>query len=132
MVNENTGNYDVDAGRYERGRIRDAMRRDNPLRGFFGGLVLILAGVYGALTINTTMSDTFTQVYWLVGMGAVFLIDELARWVKLHAPFGSFRLFVGAGFVTIGALIAYGVDEWWPAIVIGMGLIFIVRSLIRK
>jgi hypothetical protein len=132
MVNENTSGYDVDAGRYERGRFRDAIRRDNRLRGFFGGLVLLLAGIYGLLTFNGELSDTATQVYWLVGMGAVFLIDELARWLKMRAPVGSIRLFVGAGFVTIGALVAYGVDEWWPVIVIGMGVVFIVRSLLRK
>jgi hypothetical protein len=122
---------DVDSSRHERGRMRDAIRRD-PLRGFFVGLVLILAGIYGALTINGHLSETVNQVYWLFGMGAVFLIDEFARWLRLRAPIGSFRLFIGAGLVAIGALIAYGVDEWWPVIVIGMGVTFIVRSLLRK
>jgi hypothetical protein len=131
MINEDTSGYDVDAGRYERGRIRDSVR-GNPLRGFFAGLVLLLAGVYGLLTFNGDLSDTATQVYWLVGMGTVFLVDEFARYLRMRAPVGSSRLFIGAGLIAIGTLIAYGVDEWWPMIVIGMGVVFIVRSLLRK
>ena len=131
MVNENSVNNEAE-NRWERRSVREEIWRQRPLRGFFAGLVLLLAGVYGWLTFNSTFSETFSQVYWLVGMGAVMLIDEAARYLRMHIAPGSWRLFVGGGLVAVGVLVGYGVDEWWPAIVIGMGVIFIVRSLFRK
>jgi hypothetical protein len=109
---------------------RGAFVRRSPLSGLFWGLVLVLLGTIGLFDVAGYLSDQAMQVCLLTGLGAIFIVDALVRRARLGGELGG-RFVIGAILVPAGILVAFGVSQWWPLIVLGAGIAIIVRALSR-
>jgi phosphatidylserine synthase len=106
---------------------REAMQK-YPLRGLFPGLALILVG---ALFLANQMSWISGDTWWkwlLVGLGAIMMISWL---VQYRAPeyrhWGRGRFVWGMALVVLGILFLVGFSQWWPIVIIGVGLACLFR-----
>jgi hypothetical protein len=104
-------------------------REKNPFRGVFPGLALILAGV---LFLANQMSWISGDTWWkwlLVGLGAIMMVSSLVqnRLVPEYRGRGRGRFIWGIALVVLGILFLAGVSQWWPIILIGVGLACLFR-----
>jgi hypothetical protein len=104
-------------------------REKNPFRGVFPGLALILAGV---LFLANQMSWISGDTWWkwlLVGLGAIMMVSSLVQYrlVPEYRGRGRGRFIWGLALVVLGILFLAGVSQWWPIILIGVGLACLFR-----
>ena len=69
--------------------------------------------------------------WWLVfSVGVLLMLETVVRSLAnvQHRP-ALTNLVWGAILVGIGANQIYGLDQWWPMILIGIGLIFILNAI---
>ena len=104
-------------------------REKNPFRGVFPGLALILAGV---LFLANQMSWISGDTWWkwlLVGLGAIMMVSSLVQYRLLpeYRGRGRGRFIWGIALVVLGILFLAGVSQWWPIILIGVGLACLFR-----
>jgi phosphatidylserine synthase len=104
-------------------------REKNPFRGVFPGLALILAGV---LFLANQMSWISGDTWWkwlLVGLGAIMMVSSLVQYrlVPEYRGRGRGRFIWGIALVVLGILFLAGVSQWWPIILIGVGLACLFR-----
>ena len=98
--------------------------------GIFGGLILILLGVLFLLATMDVISWADWWAYFLLGLGAIFIIEFIVRSVTpayRHQPRG--KLVVGTVLLIIGGAHILGMVSWWPLILIAVGIIIIFTSL---
>lgn len=109
---------------------RQEWRRERGSR-VMPGLILILLG---ALFLVFTMGWISWVEWWkylLVGLGVIFLIDSSVRYAQGgRGVFG--RLVAGIVLVSIGVAFVIGIGNWWPIILIVVGVIVIVARLVRR
>jgi len=104
-------------------------KRD-PYSGIFGGLILILLGALFLLATMDVISWGDWWAYFLLGLGAVFIIEFIVRSVTpayRHQHRG--KLIVGTVLIVIGGAHISGMVSWWPLILIAVGIIIIFTSL---
>jgi LiaF transmembrane domain len=98
-----------------------------------GGLILILLGVLFLMSEMDKVSWSDWWAYFLVGLGAIFLIEALLR---SFSPEGrkaiGGRLVAGPILVVIGGSHLIGFEEWWPLILIVVGVGVLISAVIRK
>jgi hypothetical protein len=120
MQNQNTSNTATSGVIVRRG----------PLSGLFWGLVLVLLGTLSLFDVAGYLSDEAMQVSLLTGVGAIFIVDALVRRARLGVEVGG-RFAIGTILILAGILVAFGVSQWWPLILLGAGVAIIVRTLAR-
>jgi len=112
------------------GEFRQEWRRERGSR-VMPGLILILLG---ALFLVFTMGWISWIEWWkylLVGLGVIFLIDSAVRYAqKARGVFG--RLVTGIVLMSIGVAFITGIGNWWPIILVVVGVIVIVSRLVRR
>jgi hypothetical protein len=109
---------------------RKEWRGSDPFRGLFPALVLILLGVTLFLATRGTLPwDTWWQ-YFLVGLGAIFLLDGLVHYIWGHG--GTGRFIPGIILVLVGLAFVIGFSEWWPLILVGVGVAILLGMLFRR
>lgn len=104
-------------------------KRD-PYSGIFGGLILILLGVLFLLATMDIVSWGDWWAYFLLGLGAIFIIEFIVRSVTpayRHQHKG--KLVVGTVLLIIGGAHILGMVSWWPLILIAVGIIIVFTSL---
>ncbi len=98
-----------------------------------GGLILILLGVLFLFTEMDKISWTDWWAYFLVGLGAIFLIEALLR---TFSPEGrkaiGGRLVAGPILIVIGGSQLIGFEEWWPLVLIAVGIGVLISALFKK
>jgi len=109
--------------------VHEKWRKD-PLGGVFFGLILIVgAGVY------LFKSYLPTGEWWnwaLAGIGCVFILEALVRSFIPQYKRPSFgRAVWGVIFIGIGMGFAYGFENFWPYLIVGVGVIMLLYY-IRK
>lgn len=117
--------------RDERRERREARMRD-PLRGLFWGMFLVLVGVIGLLELSSGVSDTAVQVCGLAGLGGIFIIDALVRHARQRYNLLGARLAIGSALAVIALLVALGVSQWWPVVLIGAGVAVLLNIYARN
>jgi hypothetical protein len=123
--------YDWRAARYAGRAERRTARWADPLRGLWLGLMLILVAVLSLPGVTGGLTGEQLAATWLLGIGGVFIVDGLVR----HAqpwPWGGFRLAVGIALAVAGGLVLLGLSEWWPLVLLGLGIITLLRPLFAK
>ena len=131
---ENQGSEPKD-WREQRREFRQEMREKrgrDPLRGLFWGLVLILVGVLFFINLQGTDWDILWK-YLLIGLGAIFIIDGLAHlWgpARHEGPLG--RFIPGVVLLFVGLAFLYNFSQWWPIILIAVGVILLLSFLFRR
>jgi hypothetical protein len=98
-----------------------------------GGLILILLGVLFLLTEMDRISWTDWWAYFLVGLGGIFLIEALLRVVSAEGRRGAGnKLVAGLILVVIGGAHLIGFEEWWPLVLIAVGVGVLISALFKK
>lgn len=104
-------------------------KRD-PYSGIFGGLILILLGVLFLLATMDVISWGDWWAYFLVGLGAIFIIEFIVRSVTpAYLRQDKGKLVIGTVLVIIGGAHIVGMVSWWPLILIAVGIIIVFTSL---
>jgi len=101
--------------------------------GIFGGLILILLGVLFLLATMDVISWGDWWAYFLVGLGAIFIIEFIVRSVTpAYLRQDKGKLVIGTVLVIIGGAHILGMVSWWPLILIAVGIIIVFTSLKKK
>jgi len=98
-----------------------------------GGLILILLGVLFLMSEMDRISWTDWWAYFLVGLGAIFLIEALLRAFSPDSrrAIGG-RLIAGLILVVIGGSHLIGLEQWWPLVLIAVGFGVLISAFLRK
>jgi hypothetical protein len=109
-------------------------RRDNdPLRGLFWGLLLIMLGLIFLAWQQNWLSDDNWWQYLLVGLGTVFIIDGLAHyWNPVYRNYGFGRFIPGIILICVGLAFIFNFSQWWPIILIAVGVILLLSFFFRR
>ena len=108
----------------EKGHKRD------PYSGIFGGLILILLGILFLLATMDVLSWADWWAYFLVGLGGIFIIEFIVRSVTpAYRQQHRGKLVVGTVLIMIGGAHILGMVNWWPLILIAIGIIIVFTSL---
>jgi hypothetical protein len=112
---------------------RRERRHQDPLRSLFWGLMLILVGVIFLLNQwSETGWDTLWK-YLLIGLGAIFIIDGLAHyWNPAYRYMGLGRFVPGIVLIFVGVAFLYNFTQWWPIVLIALGIIILFSFLFRR
>jgi phosphoglycerol transferase MdoB-like AlkP superfamily enzyme len=98
-----------------------------------GGLILILLVVLFLFTEMDKISWEDWWAYFLVGLGAIFLIEALLR---TFSPEGrkaiGGRLVAGPILIVIGGSRLIGLEHWWPLVLIAVGLGVLISALVKR
>jgi hypothetical protein len=111
----------------------NAKPKQDPRPKVSGGLILILLGVLFLLTEMDRISWADWWAYFLVGLGGIFLIEALLRasYVEGRRGMGG-RLVAGLILVAIGGAHLIGFEEWWPLVLIAVGIGVLVSAFSKK
>ena len=128
-------------GRDEKGRPAERERRHDekgekyrrdPFAAIFIGLIIIWAGLLWFLRGQGILVLGEWWQWFLVGLGGIFILDRLIRYaspVHRRPVFG--RIVVGLILICIGISFIYGVQTWWPLIVIIIGAAIVIYAIHR-
>ncbi len=117
--------------RERREETREKRSRD-PLRGLFWGLVLILVGILFFINQQGTEWDILWK-YLLIGLGSIFIVDGLAHLaVPAHRDGQLGRFIPGVILLFVGLAFLYNFSQWWPIILIAVGVIILLSFLFRR
>jgi MFS family permease len=110
-----------------RKKRREAMQK-YPLRGLFPGLLLIfLGGMVLANQQGWISGDSWWQ-WLLIGFGVIFLISGLLQSRVAEYHHGRRGRFIwGIALIALGLLFLLGFSQWWPVIIIGVGVSCLLR-----
>jgi hypothetical protein len=120
--------------RRDRWESRREWRREwhgnDPFRGLFPALILILLGILLFLATRGTLSWDIWWQYFLIGLGGIFLLDGLIHYFFRHS--GAGRFIPGIILVLVGTAFLVGFSEWWPLILVGVGVAILLGMLFRR
>lgn len=100
----------------------------------FPGLIIIWLGLSLFLREQgIVISNSDWWAYFLLGLGIIFLFDAFVRMIGQpdNQPFMG-KLIAGVVLASIGASGVIGLKNWWPLILIGVGVIIILVNLQQK
>jgi len=106
-------------------------RRD-PFSAIFVGLIIVWAAALWFLRAEGIIVLGEWWQWFIVGLGAIFIIDRLIRYASpanRRPIFG--RIIVGVILIAVGISLICGVQTWWPLIVAIVGIAFIVYGIYR-
>jgi hypothetical protein len=135
-VNRDSDTESYNDLRKERRRWRvecRAARCRLPFHGMLGGSILLLLGILLLLNQAGSLSgDTWWQTL-LIGMGGLFIINGLICYRLPILRFSSYGKFVaGTVLILIGTLSILGFSQWWPIVLIVIGVAMLLRFLWYK
>jgi|WetSurMetagenome_2_1015567.scaffolds.fasta_scaffold27255_3 hypothetical protein len=100
--------------------------------GILGGLILLALGILLFLANQSIIGWDIWWQYFLVGLGAAFLIDCAVRYFWNHQSFMQGRLIAGIILAGIGIAFLAGISMLWPIIIIIVGLVVLIGGLVRR
>ncbi len=104
--------------------------KNDPLSGMTGGLILILLGV---LFLLTTMDYISWGDWWklfLMGLGVILILEAIIRSVSpSYRKDIRGKLIGGFVLIFIGGSFVIGWSNWWPLILIAVGVGILLSSL---
>ncbi len=70
-------------------------------------------------------------LYFAIGLGGIFIIGFLVRYFgnPNHRWVGFGGLVVGIALVYIGTAFLYGFGDWWPLVLVPVGIGFLVKGI---
>ena len=100
------------------------------LSGIGWGLVFILIGGLIFADNRGWLQGGEGWLYFFIGLGGIFIIGFLARFLtnpsNRWSAFGG--LVVGVCLVYVGAAFLYGFGDWWPLVLIPIGIGILVKA----
>jgi hypothetical protein len=106
--------------------------RDRIGRVFFG-IIVIWLGVSFLLREHDFLYHSDWWAYFLFGLGIIFIAEAIVRMIlpEFKRPYLG-KMIVGSIFLALGANNIYGMEEWWPVILIAAGVAIILLTFVRK
>jgi hypothetical protein len=112
---------------------RPSKTQDSSYPRLTGGLILILLGVLFLLTEMGRISWADWWAYFLVGLGGIFILEFIiSSLTTAHRPTRTGRLIAGLVLAIIGGAHLVGFEEWWPLILIAVGVGLLLSPLFGK
>jgi hypothetical protein len=109
---------------------KEGDRKYDRYSGLTGGLILILFGILFLLATRHYIHWYDWWAYFLLGLGAIFILDFIVRSVTARGQqVQNGKLVAGAILMAIGAAHIFGMVSWWPLILIVVGLVLLLGSL---
>lgn len=111
--------------------MEEKWHRD-PFSAIFTGLIIAMIGLFLFLAAQGYIGWGKWWAYFLLGLGGIFIIEVIVRSVipEYRKPiFG--KLVAGVVLICIGAGNIYGLREWWPLIIIVVGVAILILGLRR-
>ncbi|MGA9049712.1 MAG: DUF5668 domain-containing protein [Dehalococcoidia bacterium] len=120
------------------GDTQEQDRRDKKMHrhGFsavFAGLLLILLGVLLFMASQGIVPwDKWWQLF-LIGLGLILLIDVLFRYLqdKAHG-FQTGKIIAAVVLIVIGVVFIISAVNWWPLILVAVGVAILIGGLTRR
>ena len=95
------------------------------------GILFILIGSLVVAGNKGWLSDGEGWLYFIIGLGGIFIIGFLARYFSTPSnrwsAFGG--LIAGLCLVYIGTAFLYGYGEWWPLVFIPVGIALVAKAI---
>ncbi len=101
--------------------------------GINAGLILVLLGVLFFLSSRGTIGRGDWWKYFIIGLGSLFLIEVVGSFIRpvyRRVKFG--KLVAGLILISIGFASLTGIGNWWPLVLIAVGLAVLVNALFRR
>ena len=124
---ENRQDIEIDKG----GRVVKERKR----RGFvtslmiFSGLFWVIVGIVLLLWAQDLATWDEALSYFLLGLGGVFLLDTVSRYIQGPRTFMTFRITISLLFLSSGLAVLIGISSWWPLIPILFGVGILLNAL---
>lgn len=105
----------------------------DPLGRIFFGIIIIWLGISFFLMEQDFFYNGEWWSYFLLGLGIIFFAEALVRMSRpeYRRPYTG-KIIAGAVLVAIGAGRIYNMENWWPLILIAIGVIIIVINVRQK
>jgi hypothetical protein len=98
-----------------------------------GGLIVIWLGALLLLQNQHIISGSDLGGFFLMGIGVILIFRGLLAMQDTGSFDQSFGYFIGGGIlILIGVGITYNLREWWAVILIGLGLLIVLRGLMDR
>lgn len=113
-------------------KSQDEKWRHDPFGRVIAGLIVIAVGVMFLLATQGKIAWENWWAYFLLALGGIFIFEVLIRSLTpayRRPVFG--KLIAGLVLIAIGASNIYGFVNWWPLIIIGVGVIILFGGLFR-
>jgi Ca2+/Na+ antiporter len=113
-------------------KSQDEKWQNDPFGRVIFGLIVIAVGVLFLFASQGKIEWHDWWAYLLLTLGGIFIFEVLVRSVvpAYRRPvFG--KLIAGLVLIAIGASNIYGLGEWWPLIIIGVGVVILFNALFR-
>jgi hypothetical protein len=95
------------------------------------GLVLILIGTLVFADNQGWLRNGVGLPYFAIGLGTIFIIGFLVRYLRNARNSGSSlgSLVAGLSLVYVGAAFLFGFGNWWPLVFILIGVGYLVKAV---
>jgi len=108
-------------------------KKHDPFSRITGGLILILLGVLFLLVTLDYMSWGDWWPYFLIGLGVIFILEGIIRSISpTYREQITGKFIAGIVLIIIGSSFIVGMSNWWPLIIIAVGVIVLISPLWRK
>lgn len=107
--------------------------KHDPLSGIKGGLILILLGILFLLVTLDYISWGEWLNFFLVGLGAIMILEAMLGITSpAYRHHTTGKMIGGIVLIIIGASRFFGLETWWPLILIGVGVVLLFSSLMKR
>jgi len=112
----------------EAGPEKKPSRQERPH--ILGGMIVLVTGISFLLATTELIDWEMWFAYFMVMLGAVFLIDVFVAWASPgYRGSGTGRLTAGVIIILVGLANMFDIGDWWPLIIIAVGAILLFKGL---
>ena len=104
--------------------------RKSALSDIFGGLIVLAIGLSFFLAANNIISWDKWWAYLLIFLGVIFIIEAIIRNTKFKERLIGGRFIAGIILLSIGFAFVLSLKNWWPLILIVVGLLIIIKGIV--
>jgi hypothetical protein len=98
-----------------------------------GGLIVTWLGALLLLSNQNIIRSSDFGGYFLMGIGVILVIRGILAYQELGSIEHSYGYLIGGGVVAmIGLGITYNLRDWWAIILVGLGLVIVLRGVIER
>lgn len=109
---------------------KDEKGEDDRYGHIIGGLIVIWLGVLLMLINQNLIRAGDFGGFFLMGIGVILVFRGLLAFQETGSIDQGFGFFIGGGILLlIGAGIAFNLRDWWAILLIGIGLVVVIRGI---
>jgi hypothetical protein len=98
-----------------------------------GGLIVTWLGTLLLLSNQNIIRSSDFGGYFLMGIGAILVVRGLLAMQDSGSVDNGYGYLIGGGvLVLIGVGITYNLQDWWAIMLIGLGLVIVLRGVTER